>query len=286
VNERLNPAAIKESKALAQCPHLATIAMGKLAEMDSLPDSDTPEANALSDSLKTVRYALISQIIEGMLDGPEEDEPIVMNPSSASFKRAAELIRQKYNRRLMTYSQTGGDEIIKVLQAHMDKKILLQPRGWNDAFGAVEGGIGTMATANGSLLEVFAKYLKTQDLTLDERILALRRSYGPLIEIALHDALQLMALFDSMTEGVYPNVQYNKQAHKVEFSTGLFDQELSSTTIMHLSIYEDLPPQRPLTVSDVSNDHTVIGCPVLFKPGQIQALWNETIDIAASGGLL
>lgn len=272
--------------ALAQNPNLVQLMNQELQairSMSQLPERDSSEALAIDDSLKPLRYALFSKAIDEFMAYPQQ---IVPGPGS-EFTRAFSFhdlrcaITDEYHQRLNLFiDDPEQQELVETMKRAAETRVLLNQNVWTEPWQALSGGINTMVITSTTVLEQFSNHLLKAAVSPDARKVILSRSYNSIIEIAQLDALQLLAVTDMFHQLIVPSVSYEPETNKVRFERPITEMALSPEAVQQMGRWIRLDSNKPVTIGDISNAETVIGCPVLFKSGQVKKIWSGMIETA------
>ncbi len=276
-----------------------------LESFGSLPEPHTEAAHSLQSELKPVFYAALAQVIEDMIDfeapplprnHPEVTKIISFYPSDRDEAALLDLfLRNKFishsRNYFDSYSQTAK---VLNLQSLININKRLGSPSWDEAQLAMHGGLDTMLSHIEICFRAYYPLAQKDERDLDEVAVSMRRSFSDIINATLLNTLQLLAISIHVSRGMMPQAIYDEKENRYRFQEELDQTELTEDVKKLLidNLLTHAQPELIATVesasriADLTQNTDTLGCPVTFKPEQVQKLWGQAIDQAETIGLL
>lgn len=268
-------------------PQLGERVQEALEPYEGVPQAMIPADLDAANAIKPLQYALIAKVINGLVEVELPDVDRHYLESQRPLHQLAVLRNRLPIFGLVMYD-LGAELTCKLdryainpenkeLLRHHNAITRLQARlevvtENEEPLRILHGGIGTASRTTSNILALFSDHLKAQYLPPDERESVLRASPSALIEAAQYNVSQINALPDILTAKNPPDV--------CPTGRGSLRFEPSPLHVPYPDISDD-KEKVAWTLSSMSSATDTIGCPVLFRPQQAQAIWNRGIDIAS-----
>lgn len=286
------PYARRGALTLASDPDLLTKATATLESLGPLPASHTPEANALSENLKPLQYALLAHLVRSVVETTLDQPPAHPGKWAKSSARKLEsVIERSLDKGAASSLQDPRNHaLFQSLQRLQGTLWPLNPNRHQGVTEMLQGGNGTAAYHLSTL--VLRGSAELQNIpgytTSEEKLAILRKSHGLIRDPASLNTDQIYALQRDYEEGGHPAISINTHPAipVLQYEPSLSDHQVGATmqtwaANFHLSNRAD-----NITLADISSDRLVIGCPVLLTPQLTERLWNWSIDRALELGVL
>ncbi|HSW37287.1 MAG TPA: hypothetical protein VLG37_02865 [Candidatus Saccharimonadales bacterium] len=138
------------------------------------------------------------------------------------------------------------------------------------------------------LVRAFDNYLGTSCPALDasERIEIIRKSHRSLIEMASCSPAQLSVLFSSLFHREFEDYVTLLDSGKLTTAIPLLDFPVQTRDLERVAALDEGLKRRISLVKDLPTFENTVGCPVLFRPKQVENLWQWVVDGAVGMGLI
>ncbi len=160
-----------------------------------------------------------------------------------------------------------------------------------DTITQLRAGILTVSTSTAELGYGMSLFLESENVTGEAKKAAMRRSHGPLRDLADLEIHQ-MDTFGRTYLGEYisgPSDDTTVDTHYEEIDAGLYTLfNEPQQRLAYIQKPETLPASNGQLISEVkpSLDGPRMGCPIRLSPQLTQRLWGVYVDSAAAVGLL
>lgn len=281
MKENFNPSLRRESMALSQSPDLHQLVQAELASIFVLPERDSPEALAIDEAQKPLRYALLAQAIEAIVSMPPTLAPEDFEDPlhRKGFRLLSAYTSYDYIQRVKDlFGEDGNDTLTNDLYHLSYLRRELRSGVRYDPQEALIGGVGTFNSIMTILLEKFNNLLDGFAINAEAKKTILERSYASLIDVASFDSLQLAGVLGCLYEDQFPELSYDPQGRRITLNSSPLDQPI--TEMVREGLIERGFESDAKTVRELDFGSDIIGCPVLFRPGQVKKIWQYAVESA------
>jgi hypothetical protein len=302
-----NKARRDESIALSKESDLDEIVDHILLDIAPLPNPETVEAQALINYLKPWFYAAIAQVMDQVIDfdapAIHRHNAEVLSMLSFQFdprKRPDLLesfIEYKFHKQLNDYlASSPNSPQLQTLQKIIDVSKLLGSLDWDNAEIAIGGGLDTMIEQAMLCFKSYFEIALQQEDTRDPDEIknTMMRSSLDLTNATLLNPVQLAALTIYIQAGNIPKSIYDSGRDQYRFEQELDQIELtdeakeriikSLKTFNHTGLIPIV--EKAVIIADLEHSTDTLGCPIGFRPFQVQKIWDQVVDQADAIGLL
>jgi hypothetical protein len=275
----INPQLRRQSMELARCP---------VAHEALLGDTYTPV-----DSSKMKYFAAVAPLVEHIVN-LTVSEPL--QDSAHQHRRVTgwERFRENMKEHMRATTKQTVDKIQTTPDEETLDKLFATYRENVSRKKKVQDNLidGTVTAAHVAtdLLRAYAPLAGT--LPSENRKPVLHRSVSDVLAMTSYSVPQIAMVFSTaIHEGHFPKAvlrkgkRPNDDRSTIQLETSPLD--LPMTDYLRLD-FESRTGGRTnaRTIGELTTRSSVIGCPILFRPKQVQRFWNWTVDQAVARGLI
>jgi hypothetical protein len=248
----------------------------------NLPPAYSEEAYELYGAHKPGYYALVARVIDQVVDSAITRPAPLSSPEAPTWTNLRKDMNNHFNTFLSTTLKAKNEPSLEAVRSAFKGRRKLRPSHQRTADQSLADGITTAAEMSVGILSDFAPVAKEHPDGTE----LLRNSYGRLIKMASVNSVQLIPFYELWRRQEMPKVVVNEAGQLIDYAMPPLDIEITG----HLKLFLYSYLGGVVTAKSIrelgGQKVPTVGCPILFKPNQVQALWNWTIDQATERGLV